>query len=78
MAVVKTALLYQNYMAYTAEYANIYYSFTLLGIVSYLVGIHYHNKKDYWKSTYSHMMLHVLANVGNIVLYSGYISTAPV
>jgi hypothetical protein len=73
MGVVKTALVYQTYMAYSAEYANIYYSFMFLGIVSYVAGIQYYKKREYWKSTYSHMMLHVLANLGNMALYSGYV-----
>ena len=73
MTVVKLAVIYQHYMAYNAEYANIYYAIFCIGILSYPLGIHYYNKKYYWESTYAHMMLHIIANLGNIVLYSGYI-----
>lgn len=73
MVVVKTALLYQHYMAYNAEYARTYYTILFFAVVSYPVGIYYYIQKDYWKSTYAHMLVHIVGNVGNIVLYSGYI-----
>ena len=76
MAVVKTALVYQHYIAYNAEYSKIYYTIFLLAMASYPIGIYYYNKKDYWKSTYAHILLHLLANIGNIILYSGYIKRA--
>ena len=71
MTVVKIMLLYQHYMAYNAEYANIYYIITLIAILSYPLGIYYYRLKYYWKSTYAHILLHILGNLGNIVLYSG-------
>ena len=76
MVVVKTALIYQNYVAYNAEYSTIYYTILLFALLSYPVGIYYYHKKDYWKSTYAHISLHIIANVGNIVLYSGYINNS--
>jgi hypothetical protein len=74
MVVVKTAAVYQYYMVYNAEHANLYYTILFFGILSYPVGIYYYHKKDYWKSTYAHMLLHILANIGNFVVYSGYIN----
>ena len=73
MTVVKSAVIYQHYMAYNAEYANMYYTILYIAMLSYPIGLYYYNKKDYWKSTYAHMMLHIVANIGNIVLYSGYV-----
>ena len=73
MTVVKSAVIYQHYMAYNAEYANMYYTILYIAMLSYPIGLYYYNKKDYWKSTYAHMMLHIMANIGNIVLYSGNI-----
>ena len=73
MAVVKTALIYQSYTVYNAEYANMYYATLLLAIMSYPVGIYYYHKGDHWKSTYAHMLLHILGNIGNVLIYSGYI-----
>ena len=76
MAVVQSALAYQHYMAYNAQYANIYYTILSIAILSYPLGIHYYQKKDYWKSTYAHILLHIMANIGNCILYSGYIKPA--
>jgi len=73
MVVVKSAIIYQYYMAYNAQYAILHYSIFTLGILAYPVGIYYYNKKDYWKSTYAHITLHLLANIASIILYSGYI-----
>ena len=74
MTIVKMGLVYQCYIAYNAEYGNMYYILVSTAMMFYPVGIYYYNKKDYWKSTYSHIILHLVANVANIVLYSGYIS----
>lgn len=74
MGVVQSALIYQNYMAYNAQYATMYYTILSIAVLSYPVGIYYYNKKDYWKSTSAHILLHILANIGNIVLYTGYIT----
>jgi hypothetical protein len=73
MAVVKSAVIYQHYMAYNAQYANTYYAILYIAMLSYPIAIYYYNKKDYWASTYAHMILHIIANIGNIVLYSGYV-----
>ncbi len=27
----------------------------------------------YWESTYSHSMVHIIANISNFILYSGYV-----
>ena len=68
---VNTALFYQNYMLYNAEYANIYYTIMFCSFLSYMYGIHLYNKKEYWNSTYAHMGVHIFANIANIVVYSG-------
>jgi hypothetical protein len=73
MAVVKSTIIYQHIMAYNAEYAIPYYTIFGLGIFMYPIGIYYYSTNDYWKSTYSHILLHVLANIGTIILYSGKI-----
>lgn len=78
MVTVISAFIYQNYMAYNSEYANIYYTISFFSVASYPIGIYYYNKKYYWESTYAHMMLHILANIANIVLYSGYIQALEV
>ena len=72
MVVVKSAVVYQHYMAYNAEYANMYYSILAVSFLLYPIGLYYHSKKEYWISTYAHILLHITANIGNVVLYSGY------
>jgi hypothetical protein len=27
----------------------------------------------YWESTYAHSMVHIIANISNIILYTGYV-----
>ena len=71
MGVVQAALFYQLLMTTRAQYALAYYILTGLGILSFPIGVYYYHKKEYWASTYAHMMLHVLANIGNVVLYWG-------
>jgi hypothetical protein len=73
MVYVKTALLYQLIRAYKAEYRNQYYITIFIAICFYPISYHYYYKKQYWKSTYAHSMLHLIANISNIVLYSGMI-----
>jgi len=71
MTVTKACVIYQFTMAYSSVYAVPYYSITGLGILFYPIGVYYYSKKDYWASTYAHIALHVFANIGNIILYSG-------
>jgi hypothetical protein len=70
MAVVKSCFVYQGIMAYTADFGPEYYAIILVAISFYPIGILYHKKGDTLSSTYSHVMLHILANLANIVLYS--------
>jgi hypothetical protein len=73
ITVVKLALLYQCYMAQNSQYSKEYYTIVLVGCLCYPVGVYYYNKKDYWRSTFFHSLVHLLGNISNIVLYSGSI-----
>jgi hypothetical protein len=73
MAVVKGAVTYQHYYAYSAEHAVPYYTLLTAAMLFYPVGIYYYRQGDHWTSTYAHILLHVIANAGNIYLYSGKI-----
>ena len=73
MAVVKSGLIYQIYYSYHAQYATLYYILTGIGVFSYPIGVYYYRKGDWWASTYSHLTLHLFANMCNLILYSGYI-----
>jgi hypothetical protein len=69
MAVVKSCFVYQGIIAYTADFAAEYYA-ALVAISFYPIGILYHKKGDTQSSIYAHVMLHIFANLANIVLYS--------
>lgn len=74
MTYVKLAFSYQLIKAYNSDNFKLYYFLTLLTISFYSLGVYYYRKKMYWKSTYSHSMIHVLGNISNIILYSGCIA----
>ena len=71
IAYVCGAIIYQNIRAYNMSNAVPYYYLMGIGSLFYLLSNYLHKKKCYWGSTYTHCMLHVAANLANIVLYSG-------
>ena len=70
---VYTGFTYQLIRAYRAEYATTYYSTLLIALVCYPTGMYYHHKQNYWYSAYMHCLLHIIANISNLILYSGRI-----
>jgi hypothetical protein len=74
MAIVKSTMVYQIYIGYNAQYSGPFLCLWCLAGLSYLVAIGYYKSGDNWKSTYSHLIFHIFANIGNITLYSGYIN----
>ena len=68
---VHLALMYQIYKAYNSQYMMQYYAIMVLAITMYPLSNYYSHKKLYWHSTYAHCALHIVANIGNVVLYSG-------
>lgn len=73
MTYVIMALSYQLYRARSSQYMIPYYSMVCSAVSMYPLGIYYYKKKQYWNSTYAHCALHILANIANIILYSGWI-----
>lgn len=73
MAVSKTGFTYQLLLAYNAENGKAYYATVLTAALFYPLGMYFSAKENYWASTYSHMGLHILRNIANIILYSGAI-----
>lgn len=73
IVVVNICVLYQFFLANKSNYATLYYIITCIGLCFYPIGIYYYKKKNYWMSTYSHILLHFFANIANILLYSGNI-----
>ncbi len=71
MAFVLSALIYQNIRAYHMTNAVPYYHLMIFGASLYPIGNYLHKKKYYWGSTFTHCMLHIVANISNMVLYSG-------
>jgi hypothetical protein len=70
MSYVALALLYQLVIGSTFKYYNIYLMITTISILCYLLSVYCKNRNMTWKSTYLHCLLHVSANVGNIILYT--------
>jgi hypothetical protein len=70
---VKLALIYQLIRSYGAEYCILYYVLVFISLSFYYCGVYYGNQNKFWHSTYSHCLLHIMANISNFVLYSGYI-----
>lgn len=73
MVYVKSAIVYQLFRAYGAEYSKEYYIGAFVVIWLYPIGIILYKKRMYWTSTYVHGSLHILGNIFNIILYSGAI-----
>ena len=74
MTYVKFAFIYQVYKAYGSQYMIYYYLLMFIAISMYPLGIYYYKKNLFWHSTYAHCILHIIANIANIVLYSGRIA----
>lgn len=70
---VKFALFYNSIRAYNSEYYIIYYITIIISLCFYPLGIYLYNKKMYWESIYSHSMVHIIANISNFILYTGYV-----
>jgi hypothetical protein len=70
---VKFALFYNILRAYKSEYYIIYYIILFISLCFYPLGIYLYNNKMYWESTYAHSMVHIIANISNIILYTGYV-----
>jgi hypothetical protein len=79
MIIVKSMMVYQIYVAYNAEFINHCLILWAIGFLAYYFGTVKYRNGDRWSSVYFHMMFHTLGNLGNLVLYSGYIEpTTPV
>lgn len=71
MLVVKCGVLYQNYLAYNAQNAAIYYPIFWFGVMFYPLSHYLYTYGHKWLSVYSHMALHVIATFGSCILYLG-------
>jgi hypothetical protein len=73
ISVVNIGLFYQIYRAWNSQYMILYYIFTGTGILFFIPGVFLYKQKKYYISTICHCLLHLFANIGNIILYLGNI-----
>jgi hypothetical protein len=74
---VTTATLYSFTMASEEPNRLYFYSFSGIAIIWYPIGYYYHFKEKYWKSTLSHIILHLFANLANLALFLGRLQAVP-
>jgi hypothetical protein len=74
MGVTCSGFTYQLFRAYNAEYWKEYYVLAFTAAMFFPIGVHYYKHNRMWRTTYSHAMIHLIGNLANIVLYSGYIN----
>lgn len=63
----------QQVYANHAENAFYYNLFCFLAFACYPVGVYYHETNRKLLGTYIHILLHLFANLANVLLYSGHI-----
>jgi hypothetical protein len=71
MMVVQGALGYQLVRAYRVKHGEWYYATIAASAGFYALGTRWHQSESKpWSSVYAHSLLHLSANLGNIILYS--------
>lgn len=71
IVVVTTCCLYQVYEATKAS-TGFYYFLCVKGVfITFLAGWILHNHGFPWCGMYAHALLHILATIGNFILYRG-------
>ena len=70
--VANSNMIYYLYLANQSIYGYYYYLIILCLVLSYVAGNYYYIwKKDYWTSTFLHLLVHIYGFMGNIILFSG-------
>jgi hypothetical protein len=63
-------LVYTSVVAYQLPvFLTWYFLLTFLSIVAYPTSIYFYSRKRYVISTFIHSLIHILANIANIILY---------
>ena len=75
MYYVRIALSYQIIRSYNSEYAAIHLICMIMAVSCFPLSWKYYNNNQIWTSVYIHSMVHLLGNIGNIILYSGKIDS---
>lgn len=68
---VNSRLVYKLIIGYNSEFYVYYYFFLIFASALYPIGKYFYSKNLYWHSICIHGMLHILANIACIILYSG-------
>ena len=68
---VRTSLFYLLIIAYKCQYYKYFYTLILLSVLCYPISLYTNFKKQYLISVYVHCMLHILANMATVTLFSG-------
>ena len=70
---VHVSLSYHLFLSLKAEHRFQYWACLSAAISFYPLGCYFHSRKDgsRWPSTLCHGMVHILANISNVILYSG-------
>lgn len=71
MAVVSAGLTHHVLHAiyHPTPHTHTYLTLVGLSFASYAISQYYLHRQQYWPATYTHAMIHLLANIGNVVLY---------
>ena len=73
MAVVSAGLTHHMYYAlyHPTPQTPTYLALIGVSVMSYTISQYYLHRQQYWPATYTHAMIHLVANIANIVLYYG-------
>lgn len=73
MAVVSASLSHHMYYAiyHPTPHTPTYLALIGVSVMSYTISQYYLYREQYWPSTYTHALIHLFANIANIVLYYG-------
>lgn len=73
MNYIRVALVYQLIRSYNSEYAAAHLLIMILGMTCFPLSWKYYNNGQWWLSVYIHSLVHIIGNIGNVILYSGKI-----
>jgi hypothetical protein len=68
---VRVSAIYNIIIAYKSKYVYWYYTSFFICFCFSPLSWYYYNKKSYWKSAIAHSLIHVVGNIGNIIMYKG-------
>ena len=69
---VVSCSIYQNFYAIGAEYSHPYYILVLIGFTFYPFARYLSQNGHSHESVIAHSVMHILCNIANMILYSGY------